>query len=532
MSETELTLDWSNPYASRRSPVLARNVVATSQPLAVQAGLRALRAGGDAMDAALAAAITLAVVEPCSNGIGSDVFALVWDGGALHGLNGSGRAPADWRSERFAGQDRITIGYDSVTVPGAVAAWADLSRRFGRLGFADLFQDAIAYAREGFAISPLVQAVWSHQLDSYREFAEFASVFMPGGRAPQVGELFRNPDQAGTLQDIGASGGNDFYRGRLARAISDHMQANGAALSLADLDRHASSWVQPLALPLGEYTVHELPPNGQGAAVLIALGILDRYGLSQHPVDSVASLHAQIEAMKLAFADVMQHLADPDHMRIDVARLLDEDHLTRRAAQIDPRHACGPGLPVPYDGGTVYLTCADRDGMMVSFIQSNFWGFGSGVVVPGTGISLQNRAAGFSLDPQHVNCVAGGKRPFHTIIPGFVSRDGVPLLSFGVMGGHMQAQGHVQMITRIFLYGQNPQAAADAPRWYLDEQGRVALEPGSPPEWAAGLTALGHGLSDAVPRFAFGGAQLCLRLANGFYCAASDPRKDGAAIGY
>lgn len=525
-------LNWDFPYSSRRAPVFARNVVAASQPLAAQAGLHMLRSGGNAVDAALAAAIALTVVEPCSNGIGSDAFALVWDGREMHGLNGSGRAPANWSPQKFKDVDCIGIGWDSITVPGAVDTWAVLSERFGRLPFNELFAPAIRYAAQGFAVSPIVQRDWASAIETYSEFTGFRKAFMRDGRAPEVGELFKHPEQAQTLTAIAETKGRAFYEGDLALKMTTYLNENGCELSREDMARHVSEWVEPIAINYGAVSVQQIPPNGQGIAALIALGILDQLDLAQYPVDSADSVHLQIEATKIGLRLAHEHVADPTYMRTSVGELLDKAVLARCAADIDLGRAGTIGKR-SVAGGTVYLCTADAGGMMVSFIQSNYWGFGSGIVVPGTGISLQNRAAGFSLEEGHPNAAEGGKRPFHTIIPGFVLREGAPLLSFGVMGAHMQAQGHVQMITRIFDYGQNPQAASDAPRWYIDERGDLVFEAGFDAAVVRDLLERrGHALSAETPRFSFGGAQLIYRLDNGAYCAASDHRKDGLAVGY
>ncbi len=525
-------MHWEFPYPSRRVPVVARNVVATSQPLAAQAGVQALENGGNAADAALAAAITLTVVEPTSNGIGSDAFAVIWDGAGVHGFNGSGRAPGAWSRERFAGRDAITIGWDSVTVPGAVDAWRQISQRFGRLRFADLFTAAIAYAQSGFAVTPIIAAQWREAVELYRDSPDFVHAFLPAGRAPQPGDVFRFPEQAKTLQRIAETRGAAFYQGDLGEALVAHAETQGGALRTSDLESHQGQWVDVLSQTYRGYELHEIPPNGQGIAALIALGILDHCELSEYPVDSADSVHLQIEAMKLAFRDLHAHVADPDSMRVHTADLLATERLAALAAGIDRRRAGTLTVAAVNDGGTVYLSAADAAGMMVSYIQSNYWGFGSGIVVPNTGISLQNRGAGFSLEPGHPNCVAGGKRPLHTIIPGFVTRGGRPLLAFGVMGGHMQAQGHVQMCVRLFDYAQNPQTAADAPRWFVDLRGGVTLEPALARTVGDELAARGHPLADPAPPSLFGGAQLVYRLDNGYYCAGSDPRKDGQAVGY
>jgi gamma-glutamyltranspeptidase/glutathione hydrolase len=528
-----MTPDWQLPYPSRRMPVFARNAVATSQPLAAQAGLRMLLNGGNAVDAALACAMALTVVEPVSNGIGSDAFAMVWDGKRLHGLNGSGRSPAAWTPDRFAGLDAMPErGWDTVTVPGAVSAWAELSKRFGRLPFEALFEPAMAYAREGFLVTPDVARQWELQEDLLMDQPGFREAFLPGAGAPAPGEVFRLPDQARTLQRIAETGGHDFYRGDLAKRIAACAAEQGGALSVEDLAAHQAEWVEPLGQDYRGVRLHELPPNGQGLAALMALGILSHWDVSVFAVDSADSLHLQIEAMKLAFADVYRHVADPAAMSLDALSLLDPGYLARRAQRIDLAQAQEFGHGVPPDSGTVYLTAADAGGMMVSFIQSNFSGFGSGVVVPGTGIALHNRGRAFTLQADHPNRVGPRKRPFHTILPGFVTRDGAPLLSFGVMGAAMQPQGHVQLMVRLFDYGQNPQAACDAPRWRVMQGLEVWVEPGFGPQVIDQLKRRGHRVAVAkTPSLDFGAAQAILRLEDG-YAAASEPRRDGQAVGY
>jgi gamma-glutamyltranspeptidase/glutathione hydrolase len=522
------------PYPSRRMPVLARNVVATSQPLAAQAGLQMLYAGGNAVDAALAAAIALAVVEPTSNGMGSDAFAIVWDGHELHGVNGSGRAPAALTRERFAGRDAMPLrGWDAVTVPGAVSAWAALSERFGMLPFTQLFEPAIRYADDGFLVSPVTARAWAEAATTYADMPDFGATFLPVGRAPRPGEQFRCPDQAVTLRRIAETGGEAFYRGDVARRIAAHARATGGLLSEADLDAHQANWVGTISQGYLGVALHEIPPNGQGLTALLALGMLEHHAISDRPVDAVDSLHVQIEAMKLALADAHRYVSDPDSLDVPTSALLDPAYLAERAALIDMRAAGWPSYGVPHRGDTVCLATADAGGMMVSFIQSNYHGFGSGVVVPGTGISLQNRGAGFTLERGHPNEVAGGKRPFHTIIPGFLMHGDAPLMSFGVMGGGMQPQGHAQMVIRLRDYGQNPQAAADAPRWRVMGGLDVAVETGFAPNTLAELAARGHRLIEVDPQTSplFGGAQLIHRLDDG-YLAASDHRKDGQAVGF
>jgi gamma-glutamyltranspeptidase/glutathione hydrolase len=525
-------LDWRLPYPSRREPVLADAMVATSQPLAVQAGLQAMRDGGNAVDAAVAAAATLTVVEPTSNGIGSDLFAIVWDGARLHGLNASGRSPARLDPEPLLGLASIPLrGWDAVTVPGAVSGWVALQERFGRLGLDRLVAPAAGYARDGYAVGPVTAGAWAKSAEVFGDMADFA-VFLPGGRSPQAGERFTFPDQADTLTAIGASAGASFYRGELAERIAAHAAANGSALDGADLATHSVEWVDTLTQAFGEVVLHEIPPNGQGLAALQALGVTARLGLAGDDPDSADSIHLQAEAMKQAFADAQEQIADPAAMTIDPRRLLTPDHLDACAQRIEVGAAGDPAVGGLQRGGTVYLCAADPDGMMVSLIQSNFHGFGSGVVVPGTGISLQNRGAGFSTTPGHPNVVGPAKRPFSTIIPGFVThRDGSPAMAFGVMGGHMQPQGHLQVVLRTALWGQNPQAALDAPRWRVESGRQLALEAAIPAAVRDDLVKRGHQLLDDASMGGFGGGQAILCTPSG-WLGASDPRKEGHAAGF
>lgn len=528
-------MDPSTPYRSQRMPVLARNVVATSQPLAASAGLRMLLAGGNAVDAAIAAAMALTVVEPTSNGIGSDAFAILWDGTELHGLNASGHSPRALTPERFDGLDSVPArGEDTVTVPGAVSAWIELHRRFGSLPLDQLAAPAIGYARDGYPVSPITARVWQVAERVFGDRSDFRSGFLPGGRAPAAGATFRFPEQADTLESIVASDGESFYRGELAARIAAHVQAGGGLLDEQDLADHRPDWVGTLSTGFRGYDLHEIPPNGQGIAALIALGILRHTDIEDTEVDSAEALHLQIEAMKLAFADAYRYVGCPGTLDLPPEDLLDDGYLAERARTIDVGRAGDPVFGVPKPGGTVYLTTADAEGRMVSFIQSNYRGFGSGVVVPGTGISLQNRGAGFTLEPGHPNCVGPGKRPFHTIIPAFLMRSGEPDMSFGVMGGPMQPQGHLQMVLRTVLWGQNPQAAADAPRWRVLEGRAVAIESSAGTHVIDALEAKGHAVTPSAPdvSFSFGGAQLIRRLADGGYVAGSDPRKDGLALGF
>ncbi len=527
------SFDWQFPYPSQRMPVLARNVVATSQPLAAQAGLHMMSKGGNAVDAALAAAMTLTVVEPTSNGIGSDAFCILWDGDQLHGLNASGRSPAVWTPDRFKGRSAMPMrGWDSVTVPGAVSAWVALSKRFGKLPFADLAEPAIRYASDGYMVSPTIARLWAGQAPDLATQPGFAQAFMPRGRAPEPGEKFSFPDQAKTLARIAETKGEAFYKGDLAEKMVAWSRENGGAMAMQDLAEHRCDWVEPLAQPYRGYTLHEIPPNTQGIAAQMMIGILEGFDMSSIPVDSADSLHLQLEAMKLAFADIYEYVSDPDTMRASSAGLLDKEYLRTRARLIDRKKAGSPKYGTPGKGGTVYLTAADASGMMVSYIQSNFKGFGSGVVVPGTGISMQNRGWGFSLRTGHANEVGPRKRPFHTIIPAFVTRDGKPVMSYGVMGGSMQAQGHAQIMIRLADYHQNPQAAADAPRWRVDENLAVNVEQGVSAEVIEELRKRGHRVVQA-DRWStdFGRAQLIYKMDDGYF-AASERRTDGQAVGF
>jgi gamma-glutamyltranspeptidase/glutathione hydrolase len=533
----------------RRKPLHApRGVVATSQPLAASAGLAILRRGGNAVDAAVATAAALAVVQPGSNDIGSDLFAIVWDGTSLTGLNASGRSPAalTFEAARAAGvpagpalggaQSEAAVvmpalGWLPVTVPGAPAGWRDLHARFGVLPFAALLEDAIHYAENGFPVSPTTAHYWERAVGTLApalrgpEHAEWLRVYAPGGRAPRVGELFRNPDAARTLRLIGETGAKSFYSGDTAAAVAEFAARTGGLLSFEDLADHESTWVDPIPVRYRDHEVWELPPNGQGVAALQALGILDGFAA---PV----GLHERIEAMKLAFADAHAYVADPAAMPVSVSDLLDPAYLAGRRAIITDR----AGVPPPGEparGGTVYLCTADAGGMMVSLIQSNYMGFGSFVAAPGTGFGLQNRGAGFALDPAHPNVVAPLKRPFHTIIPGFLTRDGAAVGPFGVMGGHMQPQGHLQVIMSTVDDGADPQEALDRPRWFWHAGRTVLVEPDLLDD--AGrreLAARGHDVSVSGEAGGFGYGQVIWRSPHGGYVAGTEPRADGVALGY
>lgn len=522
------------PYAFPRPVMLGkRGAVATSQSLAAAAGAEMLLAGGNAVDAAIAMAIDLTIVEPTSNGLGSDAFALVWDG-ELHGLNASGKSPEALLPEMWADLEDLPLhGWLVTTVPGAVSAWQTLWRRWGKLPFARLFEPAIRHAEEGFPVSPITARNWQQQTNSFLALTgpahqPFRKVFFPNDRAPRTGEIWRCADQAATLRELAATEGESFYRGRLAKQLVEFSEATGGVFSLEDLQQHQAEWVTPISTTYRGLTVSEIPPNGQGIAALMALNIVEGFDLKAKPRDSVANYHQQIEAMKLAFADAHRYVADPRTMDVTAAELLDKTYAAQRRGLMGERAIplAEPGLP---KGGTVYLAAADEE-LMVSFIQSNFMGFGSGIAIPGTGIALQNRGSGFVLDPGHPNAIASGKRPFHTIIPGFLSRDGQPLGPFGVMGASMQPQGHLQMVSNLVDHGLNPQAALDAPRWRFDQGNRVFLEQTVPRHVALGLSDLDHDVQVVADPGMFGKGQMILRLENGVLAAGSEPRADGMAI--
>ncbi|MCJ2081188.1 gamma-glutamyltransferase family protein [Methylobacterium sp. J-090] len=534
--------DWTTGYPTVRMPIFGRNVVATSHALAAQAGLRMLWQGGNAVDAAIATAAAKTITEPCSNGLGSDAFCILWDGTQLHGLNASGGAPAAWNPDYFRDKYGADArhppmrGWDSVTVPGAVAAWVALSERFGRLPFADLLEPAIEIAERGYLAPIVVQQKWAAaaRIDDITRQPGFAETFLPHGRAPHVGERVTLPGIARALRAIGRTGGRAFYEGEIAEAMARHAGLHGGAMTVGDLAAFTPEWVTPTAQDYRGHTLHEIPPNGQGIAAQIALGILQNFDLAGLAPDGPEAQHLQIEAMKLAFADTYRYVADPRTMTVTPEAMLDPAYLAGRAALIDRQRAQVFGAGNPVRGGTVYLTTADESGMMVSFIQSNFMGFGSGVVVPEWGLSLQNRGHGFSLDPASPNVVAPGKRPFHTIIPGFLTRDGAPVMSFGVMGGNMQPQGHVQTLVRMLDHAQNPQAACDAPRWRFNAGLEINAESTMPAATLRGLVERGHRVAVIEDSYQdFGAGQFIWRMgdpATEGYVAASDPRRDGQAV--
>ncbi|MCM2129995.1 gamma-glutamyltransferase family protein [Larsenimonas rhizosphaerae] len=531
-----------NPYPSERSATYARGgMVAASQPLAAQAGRDMLARGGNAIDAAIATAAALTVVEPTCNGIGSDAFALVWikddnGKGTLHGLNASGAAPKALTIDavKAGGHDTMPMyGWLPVTVPGTPSAWAELSRRFGKLPFADLLTPAITLAREGFPVTPVISQLWEQAHATFtKAFTEPATqgwfeTFAPKGRAPRAGEMFKSDAHADTLAELADTSCESFYRGALAERIDAFSRTTGGYLHAEDLAAHQCEWVDPISTRYRGVDVWEIPPNGQGLVALMALNIVGGYD-DLHARDDITVLHRQCEAMKLAYTDGHAFIADPAHMTTDTATLLSESYAASRRDTITDT-ACDPTPGTPPQGGTVYLATADAEGNMVSFIQSNFHGFGSGVVVPNTGIALQNRGQGFSLDSTHVNALSPGKRSFHTIIPGFLTRDGQALGPFGVMGGFMQPQGHMQVVMNLLDFGLDPQAALDAPRWQWMGGKRIAIEAGYPLHLMKELRSRGHKVESAFDRTGFGRGQIILRdPATGVLCGGTEPRTDSA----
>ena len=522
------------PHPSRRIPIYARNgMVAASSALASAAGLAMLRQGGNAVDAIVATAAALTVLEPTSNGLGSDAFALVWQNNALHGLNASGPAPQAISIEkvlaRHGGPAMPRYGWTPVTVPGAVGAWAALSARFGKLPFATLLEPAIAYASEGYPVPPMLAFLWGEAFQTLREhctgpeFAAWYSTFAPQGRAPLAGEIVRLPHHARSLQAIAQSRAEDFYRGDLAARIAAESAAFDGYLSAADLAAFQPQWVDPISVSYRGCELWEIPPNGQGITALMALNILKEFPLES--LDAVEAHHLQWEAMKLAFADARHYVTDNRHMAVDYHNFLEPAFGAARARQITSQAALPAPVQLP-KGGTVYLCAADAQDNMVSYIQSNYMGFGSGIVVRDTGIALQNRGADFSLDPQHANCLQPGKKTYHTIIPAFITKGGRPIGPMGVMVAYMQPQGHVQVMCNLVDFKLNPQQALDAPRWQWVGDRRFLVEPSFPVETARQLAGKGHEVEGALQSTSFGRGQLILRLDNNVLVGAAEPRTD------
>lgn len=525
-----------HPHPAKRVTTFAKKgMVATSQPLAAEVGCDILKQGGNAVDAAIATAAALTVLEPTSNGIGSDAFALVWIKDKLYGLNASGRSPESITIEKVKeqGHEKMPLfGWIPVTVPGAPGAWAELSERFGKLPLMEVLKPAIDYAEEGYPISPVLGDMWNRAYKRYKKeftdpmFAHWFETFAPNGMPPQIGEMWRSPGHASTLREIAETKAESFYRGKLAKKIVAESTLHKGFLTEADLAAYKPVWVDPIKVSYRGYEVWEIPPNGQGIVALLGLNILKEWSFED--AESVERYHKQIEAIKLAFADGQKYVTDPEQMKSSVEGLLSEQYAKKRRDLIG-EEALMPEPGTPPSGGTVYLATADGDGNMVSFIQSNYMGFGSGIVVPDTGISLQNRGADFSLDKTHDNSLAGGKRTYHTIIPGFLTKDDQAVGPFGVMGGYMQPQGHLQVIMNTIDFAMNPQAALDAPRWQWMESKKVLVEPTFPVATAQALARKGHQIQIALESVSFGRGQIIWRdPKTGVLQGGTESRTDGA----
>lgn len=539
------------PFATRSEVVAQHGMVATSHPLATQVGLDILKSGGTAVDAAIAANAALGLMEPVSNGVGGDLFAIVWDAKTkkLYGYNGSGRSPKSLTLKWFQDNGYKAIpptGPLPVSVPGAVDGWFALHDRFGKLPMKQVLAPAIGYAREGFPVTELIAYYWNLSVPRLAKYPGFTEQFTLNGKAPAKGEIWRNPNLAGTLQAIADGGRDAFYKGRIAHVIGDYFKANGGFLAYEDLAAHRGEWVEPVSTNYRGYDVWELPPNGQGLAALQMLNILEGYDFSKIPFGSAEHVHLFVEAKKLAFEDRAKFYADPAFAKAPIERLLSKDYAAERRKLISPDKAMKAVEPGTHklDGDTIYMTTADRWGNMVSLIQSNYRGMGSGMAPPGLGFILQDRGEMFVLKEGHANTYEPGKRPFHTIIPAFVTRNGMPWLSFGVMGGDMQPQGHVEVLMNLIDFGMTLQEAGDAPRIQhegstspeaqaepMKDGGWVDLESGFPYETVRGLMQKGHSV-----RFAngpYGGYQaIGWDAANKTYVGASEGRKDGQAAGY
>ncbi|MCB8961863.1 MAG: gamma-glutamyltransferase [Ardenticatenales bacterium] len=528
-------------FPSRRSNVVARNgLVATSQPLAAQAGLAILQAGGNAVDAAIATVATLCVVEPCSTGVGGDAFALIWSAKdkKLYGLNASGPAPAALTSDWIRGQghDEVpALGPIPVTVPGAVRGWQLALERFGSMGLDTLLSRPIHYARDGYGVSQRIGFAWERSIEKMSAHPDSKRVWLPGGKAPAPGTIFRNPEFARTLQTLAEDGYDAFYHGDIGRQIAQCVQDAGGVLTQEDLVNYMAEWVEPIQVDYRDgYAFHEIPPNGQGLTALLALNIVKHFDLKSMGFGSAGAYHTQMEAIKLAFADAHAFIGDPRKVDVPVETLLSDAYTQSRLALINRDTALDPTAGDPSRiGDTVYLTVADGEGNMVSWIQSLYMGFGSGLTAGTTGIQLQNRGANFSLEPGHPNEAAPGRRPYHTIIPGFITRNGEAFSSFGVMGGFMQPQGHLQVGVNMIDFGMDPQAALDAPRFQWVRDKEIGLE-----DWAADyvrdeLIGRGHNLLPKGYRMHYGGGQAIVRdPATGVLVGGSEPRNDGSAVGY
>jgi gamma-glutamyltranspeptidase/glutathione hydrolase len=535
------------PTMAGKSPVYAPNgVAATSQPLATTAAISVLEHGGNAIDAAVTAAAVLGVVEPMMTGVGGDMFAIIWSAKEkkLIGLNASGRAGSLMTREELVkrGRNRVERGIESITVPGALAGWDALLKKYGTITLSQALQPAIGYAENGFLVTPVISGDWAGQARLLARDSGAKATFLPNGAPPKAGDFFRNPDLAATYRQIAKEGPSTFYGGALGQKLVARIQQLGGFVTLEDLKKNQPTWVTPISTMFKGYRVWELPPNNQGIATLEMLRILDTYDLKGMGLNSAPYLHHLIEAKKLAYADLQKYVGDADHLTIPVSQMLSDAFIKERRSHIDEKKAMARTEPGPErtSSETIYLTVADKEGNMVSFINSLFDEFGSGVVVPGTGFALHDRGSGFTMTPGLPNTVAPGKRPFHTLIPGFVTKPGPtsaadgtgdePYMSFGLMGGSMQAQGHAQFIINMLVFGQNIQEAMDTGRFRHNNGLNVIVEPVIPDSVITQLKALGHEVSISRPA-QFGGSQAIIKLPKG-YVAGSDPRKDGHAAGY
>ncbi|MFA1642048.1 gamma-glutamyltransferase family protein [Chryseomicrobium imtechense] len=529
-----------HPFPGKRNTVFAKNgMVATSQPLAAQAGLDILKKGGNAIDAAIATAAALTVVEPTSNGIGGDAFALVWVKDQLHGLNASGPAPKSISAEKVkeAGHNQMPVfGVLPVTVPGVPAGWIELSRKFGKLPFKEVVEPAIRYAEEGYPISPILGKFWNGAHKKFKEiykteeFESWFETFAPGGNAPQIGEMWSSPGHASTLRAIAETEAEAFYKGDLADKIDAFMKKHGGYLSKEDLESYEVEWVEPLSAHYKGYDVWEIPPNGQGVIAQMALKIFEKTGDAKW--QDADTLHRQIEAMKLAFTDGKAFITEQNEMPVDPHHLLSDEYAEARASRITEEAI----HPEPYDlprGGTVYLAAADSEGNMISYIQSNYMGFGSGIVIPGTGIAMQNRGHDFSLDENHPNYLQPGKRTYHTIIPGFLTKGGQAVGPFGVMGGYMQPQGHFQVVSSTVDHHLNPQATLDMPRWQWIEGKTIHVEPEFPNYLVQALIRKGHTIQVLPDGGSFGRGQIIWRdPETGVLQGGTESRTDGSVAAW
>ncbi len=535
-------------FATRSEVIAQHGMVATSQPLATQVGLEILKRGGNAVDAAIAANAMLGLVEPTGNGIGGDLFAIIWDAKTkkLHGLNASGRSPGALKLSYFLENDIKKIpahGPLPVSVPGCVDGWFEMHQKFGAMSMADILQPTINYANEGFPVSELIAHYMQLSGGFLSKFDGFKETYMPNGHMPKKGEIFKNPYLANTLTEIAKGGRDAFYRGAIAKTIAKYMKEQGGFLSYEDLANHKSEWVEPVSTNYRGYDIWELPPNGQGIAALQILNILEGYDIKAMNFGSLEYVHTFTEAKKLAYEDRARFYADMDFNQVPVERLISKEYARERSAMIRPNRAAR-SFPSGNlrDGDTIYLTVADKDGNMVSLIQSNFRGMGSGMTPTGLGFVLQDRGQLFSLEKGHFNVYEPNKRPFHTIIPAFITKGGAPWISFGLMGGAMQPQGHVQIVVNLIDFGMNLQEAGDAPRMQhlgssqptgekMTDGGTLYLEDGFDYEVVRGLMRKGHKVSWA--NGAYGGYQAIMwDDENGVYYGASESRKDGQAAGY